>query len=170
MRLVVIGYGMAGARLVSEVHGRDPGIGITVLGAEPHRAYNRILLSNLIAGRSAEADVHLVEPAGRGVALRLGTAAAGIDRSARVVTTVEGDLVPYDRLVLATGSQAALPPIKGLVCDDGSLPDRVAAFRTLERLAAGSSRWPAAPPARSCSAAGCSGWRRPAAWPGAAWR
>ena len=132
MRLVVLGYGMAGARLVSEVHGRDPGIEVTVLGAEPHRAYNRILLSNLIAGRSTEADVHLVEPAGRGVALRLGTTAVGIDRSARVVTTADGDAVGYDRLVLATGSQAVLPPIKGLVCDDGSLPDRVAAFRTLD--------------------------------------
>jgi len=132
MRLVVIGYGMAGARLVSEVHGRDPDIEITVLGAEPHRAYNRILLSNLIAGRSAEADVHLVEPAGRGVAVQLDTAAVGIDRDARVVTTAAGQAIGYDRLVLATGSQAVLPPIKGLVCDDGSLPDRVAAFRTLD--------------------------------------
>jgi assimilatory nitrate reductase electron transfer subunit len=132
MRLVVVGYGMAGARLVSEVHGRAPDLNVTVLGAEPYRAYNRILLSNLVAGKSAEADIHLTEPAGRGVRLRLGVAAATIDRAAGMVVAADGERVPYDRLVLATGSQAALPPIKGLYCDDGSLPDRVAAFRTLD--------------------------------------
>jgi assimilatory nitrate reductase electron transfer subunit len=132
MRLVVVGYGMAGARLVSEVHGRAPDLDVTVLGAEPHRAYNRILLSNLVAGKTAETDVHLTEPAGRGVRLHLGVAATTIDRDAGVVLAADGERVPYDRLVLATGGQAALPPIKGLVSDDGSMPDRVAAFRTLD--------------------------------------
>ncbi len=132
MRLVVVGYGMAGARLVSEVHGRKADLDVTVLGAEPHRAYNRILLSNLVAGKTAEADVQMAEPTGRAVRLRLGTAATTIDRAASVVVAADGERVPYDRLVLAIGSQAALPPIKGLVRDDGSLPDRVAAFRTLD--------------------------------------
>jgi len=132
MRLVVVGYGMAGARLVSEVYGRAPDLDMTVLGAEPHRAYNRILLSNLVAGKSAEADVQLTEPAGRGVRLRLGVAATGIDRDAREVIDAGGERVPYDRLVLATGSQAALPPIKGLIRDDGNLSERVVAFRTLD--------------------------------------
>ena len=132
MRLVVVGYGMAGARLVSEVHGRAPDLDVTVFGAEPHRAYNRILLSNLVAGKTAEADVHLTEAAGRRVRLRLGVAAATIDRAAGAVIAADGERVPYERLVLATGGQAALPPIKGLVCDDGNLPARVAAFRTLD--------------------------------------
>jgi assimilatory nitrate reductase electron transfer subunit len=132
MRLVVVGHGMAGARLVSEVHARAPELDVTVLGAEPHRAYNRILLSNLVAGKARESDVHLVEPAGRGVRLRMGVAVAAIDTDARVVTTDDGETVPYDRLVLATGGQAMLPPIKGLVRDDGTLPDRIAAFRTLD--------------------------------------
>lgn len=132
MRLVIVGYGMAGARLVSEVYGRAPDLDVTVLGAEPHRAYNRILLSNLVAGKSAEADVHLTEPAGRGVRLHLGVAATGIDREAREVIGADGARVPYERLVLATGSQAALPPIKGLIRDDGNLSERVVAFRTLD--------------------------------------
>ncbi len=132
MRLVVVGYGMAGARLVSEVHGRRRDVEVTALGAEPYQAYNRILLSNLVAGKASESDVYLTEPAGRAVAARLGVAAKAIDRANQEVVTADGDRVPYDRLVLATGGQAALPPIAGLACDDGTLPDRVAAFRTLD--------------------------------------
>ena len=132
MRLVVVGYGMAGARLVSEVYGRRPELEVTVLGAEPYRAYNRILLSNLVAGKATESDVYLTEAAGRGVRPRLGVAATSIDRRGRCVVTTEGERLPYDRVVLATGGEAALPAIKGLVRDDGSLPERVAAFRTLD--------------------------------------
>jgi assimilatory nitrate reductase electron transfer subunit len=131
-RVVVVGAGMAGSRLVAELHGRAPDLAVTMLGAEPHRAYNRILLSNIIAGKARESDVMLVEPAGDGARLRLGVAAVAIDRTARTVTTGDGDQIRYDRLVLATGSRALLPPIKGLSHDDGSLPDRVAAFRTLD--------------------------------------
>jgi assimilatory nitrate reductase electron transfer subunit len=132
MRLVVVGYGMAGARLVSEVYGRKPGVEVTVLGAEPYRAYNRILLSNLVAGKANEADVYLAEAAGRGVRPRLGVSATSIDRPTRCVVTSDGERIEYDRVVLATGGEAALPPIKGLVRDDGTLPERVAAFRTLD--------------------------------------
>jgi assimilatory nitrate reductase electron transfer subunit len=132
MNVVVVGYGMAGARLVSHLHARAPEAAITVLGAEPHAAYNRILLSNVVAGRAGESDVRLTESAGRGVRLRLGVAAVALDPSARTVTGSDGETVAYDRLVLATGAEAVLPPIKGLVRDDGSLPQRVASFRTLD--------------------------------------
>jgi assimilatory nitrate reductase electron transfer subunit len=132
VRVVVVGYGMAGSRLVAEVHARDPDIDVTVVGAEPHQAYNRILLSNLLAGKAAEVEVRLTESAGRRVTRKLGLTVTGIDRAGRLVTTSAGERLPYDRLVLATGAQAVLPPIKGLVCDDGSLPDRVASFRTLD--------------------------------------
>ena len=132
MNVVVVGYGMAGARLVSLLRAGDPGLAITVLGAEPHHAYNRILLSQVIAGRSRESDVRLTETAGPAVRLRLGVTAIALDPVARTVTGDEGEVHPYDRLVLATGAEAVLPPIKGLVRDDGTMPDRVAAFRTLD--------------------------------------
>jgi len=131
-RIVVIGYGMAGARLVSELRARQPRGDVTVVGAEPVRAYNRILLSSLVAGKVREADVLLAEASGRGVDVRLGVEAIRIDRAERVVALSDGSTVHYDRLALATGSRAWLPPIKGLVHDDGGLAPRVAAFRALE--------------------------------------
>ncbi|HKT02364.1 MAG TPA: FAD-dependent oxidoreductase, partial [Rugosimonospora sp.] len=131
MRTVVVGYGMAGARLVTELRARVPHGEVTVLGAEAHRAYNRILLSNLVAGKVREADVAMVEPGGA-VDVRLGTEAVALDLAGRTVSTSDGDRLRYDRLVLATGSRALLPPIKGLVRDDGTLPERVAPFRTLD--------------------------------------
>jgi len=138
MRVVIVGCGMAGARLATEVHGRAPEHDVTVLGAEPHRAYNRIQLANLIAGKTGEDAIALVEPASRGVARRLGVTVTAIDRDACTVSTSDGsdparcDSLPYDRLVLATGSRPLLPPIKGLVHDDGTFPARVAPFRTLD--------------------------------------
>jgi assimilatory nitrate reductase electron transfer subunit len=132
MSVIVVGNGMAGARVAAEIHARDPDLRVTVIGAEPHRTYNRILLSNLVAGKAREGDVTLTEPNGRGVDVRVGVEAVAIDTSRRMVSTSVGEQLAYDRLVLATGSRAILPPIKGLADDDGGLPVRVAAFRTLD--------------------------------------
>jgi assimilatory nitrate reductase electron transfer subunit len=132
VRVVVIGYGMAGSRVATELRARRADLDVVVLGAEPHRAYNRILLSNVLAGKTSERDVALAESTGRGVDVRVGVEAVAINRSERTVSTSDGQVVRYDRLVLATGGRAALPEIKGLVRDDGSLPERVVAFRTLD--------------------------------------
>jgi assimilatory nitrate reductase electron transfer subunit len=146
MRIVVIGYGMAGARVVTELRSRRDDLDITVIGAEDLGAYNRILLSNVVAGKAAERDVMLRPVAGERVHVRTGSTALAIDRDRRVVSTSDGDEIPFDRVVLATGARAILPPIKGLVRDDGALPDRVASFRTLDdcrrilELARGSRR------------------------------
>ncbi|MEH0843150.1 FAD-dependent oxidoreductase [Micromonospora sp. CPCC 205711] len=130
MNIVIVGYGMAGSRVAAELHARDGDRKVTVLGAEPHRAYNRIMLSTLLAGKIGEPDVELAEVAGQGVDVRTGVAAVAIDRAAREVRTDDGDRIGYDHLVLATGSRAVVPPLPGL--DPGDLPARVAAFRTLE--------------------------------------
>jgi assimilatory nitrate reductase electron transfer subunit len=130
MRVIVVGYGMAGSRLATELRSRDTDLKITVLGAEPHRAYNRILLSNLLAGKVTESDVSLAEVAGHGLDVRPGVTVAAVDRTARTVTTSAGDVEEYDHLVLATGSRAIVPPLAGL--DRENLPDNVAVFRTLD--------------------------------------
>ncbi|WP_030489627.1 FAD-dependent oxidoreductase [Micromonospora chokoriensis] len=129
-RVVIVGNGMAGARLAGELHAREGDRKVTVLGAEPHRAYNRILLSTLLAGRIDEPDVELTEAAGHGVDLRSGVPVTAVDRSAREVRTHDGERISYDHLVLATGARAVVPPLPGL--DPANLPERVVPFRTLD--------------------------------------
>ncbi|RKN44395.1 FAD-dependent oxidoreductase [Micromonospora endolithica] len=129
-QVVIIGNGMAGARLAGELHARGGDRKVTVLGAEPHRAYNRIMLSTLLAGKVGESDVELAEVAGQGVDLRTGVTATAIDRVDRTVATDDGDRISYDHLVLATGSRALVPPLPGL--DAPELPERVVPFRTLD--------------------------------------
>jgi nitrite reductase (NADH) large subunit len=88
---------------------------ITVIGEEPRPAYDRVQLSSLFAGKT-EADLNLV-PAGFfeacGIATRLGECAAAIDRAARTLRTASGDVLAYDKLVLATGSRPFVPPVPG---------------------------------------------------------
>ncbi|MDM4720774.1 FAD-dependent oxidoreductase [Micromonospora sp. WMMA1363] len=128
-RIVIVGNGMAGARLASELHTRGGDHKVTVLGAEPYPAYNRIMLSTLLAGKIDEPDVELAEVAGQGVDLRTGVTVTAIERADRTVRTEDGDRISYHHLVLATGSRAVVPPLPGL--DGPELPRRVAPFRTL---------------------------------------
>jgi len=133
-RVVVVGYGMAGARFADEVLRRDPTAALTVLGEEPHPAYNRVLLSSVVAGAMTADSVRLHGPdwaAEHGVDLRLGVAVTAIDRARRVVLTSSGE-VPYDALVLATGARSWIPPTEGLQEPDGSLAPGVVSFRSLE--------------------------------------
>ncbi|GII79151.1 FAD/NAD(P)-binding oxidoreductase [Sphaerisporangium rufum] len=123
MRLVVIGNGMAGARLVDEVRARDKDARVTVFGAETRAPYNRVLLSNVLAGTAAPDHVRLPEPAA-GVSVRLGVTVTAIDRAARTVRTACGQVEPYDVLVLATGSEPFLPPVPGV--------EHAIAFRTMD--------------------------------------
>ncbi|WP_370289016.1 FAD-dependent oxidoreductase [Nocardioides sp.] len=143
-RLVVVGSGMAATRLVEELVARDAQrhLAITVLGDEPVAPYNRILLSAVLAGTHRREALVLRDAAWfarNDVDLRVGARVLGVDRGHRDVMLVDGTLVPYDLLVLATGSIPTLPPIRGLVRMDGSLHEAVHAFRSLadcERLLA----------------------------------
>jgi NAD(P)H-nitrite reductase large subunit len=128
-RVVVIGNGMAGARVVEELLRRDPELEVTVFGAEQRPAYNRILLSDVLAGKRPAGDVTLSSMAR---ARRfLGSEVSRIDRAAKVVHA-DGIAAPYDVLVLATGSLPVVPPVHGIAGPDGKLLDGVFVFRTLE--------------------------------------
>jgi NAD(P)H-nitrite reductase large subunit len=132
--LVVIGNGMAAIRLVEELVRRTAPLRVTVIGDEPGPAYNRILLSAVLEGSHPPEELRLKDQAWyaeNGVELISGTRVVRIDRDERVVWLADERRVPYDRLVLATGSVASLPPIRGLVTPDGDLSPRVHAFRSM---------------------------------------
>jgi assimilatory nitrate reductase electron transfer subunit len=120
MRVVVAGYGMAGARLAEEIRAHDPdgsAVRLTVLGAEPHHAYNRVLLSTVLTGRlDLDAiglhDAYWAEK--NQVDLRLDCPVTAIDRTRRHIRLANGSTVDYDHLVLATGSRARIPSVEGL--------------------------------------------------------
>ena len=116
-RLVVVGNGMAAMRTVEELLARAPArYDITVIGAEPHPNYNRIMLSSVLAGEKTVDDI-VINPYAwydeNGVTLLTGNPATAIDTAAKTVTIGETPL-PYDKLLLATGSKPLAPPIPGL--------------------------------------------------------
>lgn len=116
-RLVVVGNGMAGCRAVQEVLKRDPGrYEIAIVGAEPRVNYDRIMLSPVLAGEKTFADIVLNDEAwyrDNGIALHAGRRVEAIDRQARMVRGEGGLALPYDRLVLATGSDPVRLPLPG---------------------------------------------------------
>ncbi|MGY1749401.1 nitrite reductase large subunit NirB [Modestobacter sp. SYSU DS0511] len=136
-RLVVVGNGMAGARLVEEVLERGGGeqFAITVFGEEPHGNYNRIMLSHVLAGEEHEDDIVLNSHdwyADNGVTLRAGVRVERIDTHAKLVHATDGTATPYDQLVIATGSRSFVPPMEGIRTADGALLPGVLGFRTID--------------------------------------
>lgn len=109
MRVVVVGAGPAGVRVAHGAAGQ--GLDVALLGAEPGTPYNRVALSNLLAGDVDEAG--LMTPAAAGVDYRPGTRVAALDRGNRRVVLEGGGALAYDRLVLATGSRAVRLPLPG---------------------------------------------------------
>jgi nitrite reductase (NADH) large subunit len=108
--LVIIGNGMAAARLVDELSKRALGrYAIAVIGEEPRLAYNRVLLSSVLAGEAEMAEIEL-RPASwwrdRGVTLLYGARARAIDLATKRVSLENGESIGFSKLVLATGSRA----------------------------------------------------------------
>ena len=126
---MVVGNGMAGMRTVEELLSRAPGhYEITVVGAEPHANYNRILLSSVLANDKTLDEI-VINPRSwydeNGITLITGKRVTAIDRDRRLVALDDGATIPYDKLLLATGSKPVAPPIPGL-----GLPN-VRAFRDI---------------------------------------
>jgi nitrite reductase (NADH) large subunit len=151
-KLVVIGNGMAGARVVEEILKREPGMfDISMFGAEPYGNYNRILLSNVLNGSQSATDIFM-NPLSwyreNNIRLHAGVKAERIDRERRVVvgrplkkdalaysaedaaqpeaSTVEE---PYDHVIIATGSRPFVPPMEGFNGEGAFL------FRTIDDCA-----------------------------------
>lgn len=146
--IVVIGGGTAGVRLAQRLAahaaeaaaeptpgagagaGAGPATRVTLLGEEPHAPYNRVLLGEVLAGRYGPEVISLPPAPGT---VRRGVRAVRIDRAERLVRCDDGSDVPYDRLVLATGSNPVLPALRGLRRpDERGLPAGVHSFRTMD--------------------------------------
>ena len=135
-KLVVIGNGMAGARVVEEILKRARGqFDIVMFGAEPYGNYNRILLSNVLNGSQQAADIFMNPLAWyseNGIKLHAGVKATRIDRERKVVIgaplrkeapayAVDAAAMPeaavieetYDHVIIATGSRPFVPPMEG---------------------------------------------------------
>ncbi|GAB3680340.1 hypothetical protein GCM10028792_25050 [Salinisphaera aquimarina] len=119
--LVVIGNGMAGLRTLEDVLAAAPErYNLTVFGAEPHASYNRIMLSPVLAGDKAFAEIETRDRdwyAEHEITLHTGEAVTRIDRRRRMVISESGREVGYDRLLLATGSTPFILPVPGHTLD-----------------------------------------------------
>lgn len=133
-RLVVVGNGMVGSRFVEDLLAADLAgrFRVTVLGDEPCEPYNRVLLSEVVAGRYDLASLTLPTSADPRLEVRRGTAAVSIDREDRAVIDAGGCRHRYDQLVLATGAAARIPAIPGLRADDGGTARGVHALRSID--------------------------------------
>ena len=120
-KLVVVGNGMAGIRAVEELLKLAPDLyDITVIGAEPHVNYNRILLSPVLTGEQTLDDIILNREdwyASNGIRLLLGRKVTGLNRARRIAQLDDGATLPYDRLLLATGSNPLMLPVPGCELD-----------------------------------------------------
>ena len=116
MKIIVVGHGMVGHKFLEELHQLQlPQVEVTVLCEEPRAAYDRVHLSEFFSGKSAD-DLSLVEPGffeKSGFSLRLKARAVAIERRNNTVTTADGEVLSYDKLVLATGSIPFVPSVPG---------------------------------------------------------
>jgi nitrite reductase (NADH) large subunit len=121
MKLVMVGNGMAGVRTLEELLKLSPDLfDITVFGSEIHPNYNRILLSPVLAGEQSLDEI-ILNPLtwyqDNGITLHTGCTVTQVDRVKREVHAQKLDgtkvVKPYDRLLLATGSNPFMLPIPG---------------------------------------------------------
>ena len=133
-RLVVIGNGMAGVATVEHLLARTEDMEITIFGSEPYANYNRVLLSSVLSGEVALDDITL-NPLDwyreKGIELYLGSSVNHINTKEKTVITDVGDVYPFDKLLIATGSHAFIPPIKGMQTN-GKLKSGIFTFRNLD--------------------------------------
>ena len=115
LKVVVVGNGMVGHHYVEQLVASETEAQVTVIGGETRPAYDRVHLSEIFSGRTAE-DLALTTRDHYkeiGVDAHFGDAVASIDRENKTVTTDSGREFGYDKLVLATGSYPFVPPVKG---------------------------------------------------------
>ena len=114
-RLVIVGGGMAAARLINRLTELAPDrYGITLISAEPSPPYDRVQLSAVLAGERSSDDLNLLEPAAlKRLMLLQGQSVKSLSRVTRQVMLADGSTLGYEKLVLATGSTPIRLPLPG---------------------------------------------------------
>ena len=128
-KLVVAGNGMAGVACVEQILKYRHDFEISIFGDETHVNYNRILLSSVLAGEKSADEIVLNDIdwyQANGIVPRLGQRLTAVDSERQVVTAADGSETAFDRLIIATGSSALVPPIPGVD------KKNVFVFRTLD--------------------------------------
>ncbi|MFF2016537.1 nitrite reductase large subunit NirB [Paenibacillus sp. NPDC058177] len=115
-KLVLVGNGMAGIGTVEQILKLGGAYEITVIGSEPHPNYNRIMLSYVLEGSKTTEDIILNNwnwYEDNGITLHTGTTATRIDTASRQIYTDSGLVIPYDKAIIATGSNSFILPVPG---------------------------------------------------------
>jgi nitrite reductase (NADH) large subunit len=129
MRHVIIGNGVAANSAAEAIRQLDPSGSVTMLTRSRHYFYYVPALPEYLAGEKTLADFTLHDQSWyekHNIDLRLGTEAVAVDPAEKTVATVSGEVIPYDRLLLATGGKSFIPPIPG------ADQDGVVNLRTIE--------------------------------------
>ncbi|WP_379131852.1 nitrite reductase large subunit NirB [Paenibacillus sp. sgz500958] len=127
-KLVLIGNGMAGVGTIEQILKLGGLYDITVIGSEPHPNYNRIMLSYVLEGSKTMEDIVLNSLSwyeDNHITLHLNTTVTRIDSESQQVITANGLSIPYDKVIIATGSNSFILPIPG------SDKDGVVGFRDI---------------------------------------
>ena len=159
-KLVVIGNGIAGISTVEQIIKLGGKFDITVIGQEPHPNYNRIMLSYVLEGSKTLDDIVLNDwkwYEDNQITLHTGVTVTAIDGERKVVTADNGLTVPYDRVIIATGSKPFILPVPG--SDKEELSD----FET-SPTARRCFKPPRHTRKRPLSAEGCWVWKLPRDW------
>ncbi|WP_019909603.1 nitrite reductase large subunit NirB [Paenibacillus sp. HW567] len=115
-KLVLIGNGMAGVGTIEQILKLGGAYDITIFGSEPHPNYNRIMLSYVLEGSKTIGDIILNDRKwyeDNNITLHTGATVTRIDEAARLIITDNGMTVPYDKAIIATGSNSFILPIPG---------------------------------------------------------
>lgn len=126
-RVVVVGNGIAGVTAADTLRANGYDGELTLVGDEPHAAYSRPALSKALLRDEGDATAHQLPATSHGAVELLGLAATGLDVDRRLVLLDDGERLPYDGLVVATGCRA-----RRLGNDDGPGRGGELTLRTLD--------------------------------------
>ncbi len=115
--IVIVGGGIAAQSVCEAIRERDPSVPLTMVCGEPRLPYDRVRLSELlVSGEPAETLALRPQEwyADRGVRTLLDRQVVDVNRDGRLLGLADGETIPYENLVLATGSRPLMPPIPGL--------------------------------------------------------